>query len=87
MTVHTGILVSYSQLLHVYDAFLLLLVVDCGTLSDITNGQVNHNTETTFGQTATYSCNTGYNLVGNITRTCQPNGVWSKKSPTCQRML
>ena len=27
-----------------------------------------------FEQTATYSCNTGYNLVGDSTHTCQATG-------------
>ena len=47
------------------------------------NGQVNHSAGTTFGQTATYSCNTGYTLEGNSTRTCQANGMWSGNEPTC----
>ena len=60
--------------------------MNCGTLPNPANGQVN-TTGTTFGQTATYSCNTGYNLVGDSTRTCQATGVWSGSAPTCQGML
>ena len=71
----------------VTDVFLLLTVVECGTLNATTNGQVNHTAGTTFGQTATYSCDTGYNLVGNSTRTCQADGVWSGSEPTCQGVL
>ena len=59
-------------------------VVDCGTLDDPDNGQVNHTAGTTFQQTATYSCTTGHNLTGDSTRTCQNNGVWSGSEPTCQ---
>ena len=66
---------------------LLSTVVDCGTLTNPANGQVNHTAGTTFGQTATYSCNTGYNLVGDNTRTCQATGEWSGSEPTCERML
>ena len=61
-------------------------VVDCSTLNDPANGQVSI-TGTTFGETATYSCNTGYNLVGDNTRTCQATGVWSGNEPTCQCMF
>ena len=61
------------------------IVVDCGTLDDPDNGQVNHTAGTTFGQTATYSCNTGYNLTGDSTRMCQATGVWSGSEPPCQR--
>ncbi len=32
---------------------------------------------------ATYSCNTGYNLVGNRERTCH-QGVWMGTEPSCQ---
>ena len=61
--------------------------MDCGSLTNPANGQVSHTTGTTFGQTATYSCNTGYNLVGDSTRTCQATGEWSGSEPTCERML
>ena len=59
--------------------------MDCDTLTDPANGQVSH-PRTTLGQTATYSCNTGYNLVGDSTRMCQAMG-WSGSAPTCQGML
>ena len=67
--------------------FLFLIAVDCDSLADPVNGQVTHTAGTTLGQTATYSCNAGYNLVGNSTRTCQVTGVWSGSEPTCQGML
>ena len=66
--------------------FFFPIVVSCGTLANPANGQVGH-TGSTFGQTATYSCNTGYNLVGGSTRTCQATGVWSGSPPICQGML
>ena len=59
------------------------IVVSCGALANPANGQVGH-TGATFGQTATYSCNIGYNLVGGSTRTCLATGVWSGSAPTCQ---
>ena len=58
--------------------------MDCGSLNATVNGQVDLTSGTTFGQTATYSCNIGYNLVGDSTRTCQATGVWSGSTPTCQ---
>ena len=60
--------------------------MDCGTLPDPANGQVDHTAGTTFGHTATYSCNSGYNLVGDNTRTCQAIGNWSGSVPTCEGM-
>jgi len=64
-----------------------LTAVDCGTLTNPVNGQVNNIAGTTFGQTATYSCDPGYNLVGNTQRICHATGVWSGNVPTCQGML
>ena len=61
--------------------------MDCGVLTNPANGQVSQTAGTTFGQTATYTCNPGYNLVGDSSRTCQARGVWSGSIPTCQRML
>ena len=66
---------------------LVLTVVDCGNLTDPSNGSVTHSAGTTFGENATYSCNTGYNLMGDRTRTCQATGEWSGSTPTCQGML
>ena len=64
-----------------------LAAVDCGSLTDPANGQVDHTSGTTLGQTATYSCNTGYNVVGDSSRTCQAEVIWSGSAPTCQGML
>ena len=76
-----------SKCRNLLDVFLLLTVVDCGNLTDPDNGQVDLTAGTTFGQNATYSCNTGYNLVGDSTRTCQAEEDWSGSAPTCQGML
>ena len=32
---------------------------------------------------ATFTCNTGYELVGEQTITCQTNGTWSNSPPVC----
>ena len=48
--------------IHVYTFFIAM---DCDSLTDPTNGQVSHS-RTTLGQTATYSCNTGYNLMVTV---------------------
>ena len=82
MNVHTFEVEQYQA----HDVFLLLTPVDCGTLTHPANGHVSHTGGTTLGQTATYSCNPGYNLVGDSSRKCQATGVWSGSAPTCQRM-
>ena len=63
--------------------FAVLLVVDCFTLTNPTNGQVSLDT-TTFKAVANYSCNVGYILMGPTARTCQSNGNWTDDAPFCQ---
>ncbi|XP_078598029.1 E-selectin-like [Branchiostoma floridae x Branchiostoma japonicum] len=53
----------------------------CPTLSSPTNGAVSGSNS--LGDTATFTCNSGYNLVGGSTRTCQADLTWSGSSPTC----
>ena len=57
-------------------------VILCGNPPDIDNGMVVSSTGTTFGETATYSCSTGYQLLGSATVTCQDTGSWSTL-PSC----
>ena len=58
-------------------------VVDCGSLPRPANGAVSL-TNTTYNSVATYSCNDGYNLMGDATRTCLASGSWSGTAPTCE---
>ncbi len=37
--------------------------------------------------TATYTCNTGYNIVGSESRTCGASEVWSGDAPVCNCKL
>ncbi|XP_078620076.1 C-type lectin lectoxin-Lio3-like [Branchiostoma floridae x Branchiostoma japonicum] len=37
-----------------------------------------------YGDVVTFICNPGYKLVGTSTRTCQSDGTWSAKLPTCK---
>ena len=60
--------------------------VDCRNLDNPTNGRVDF-AGTTFGSTATYTCNVGFELQGESTRTCQSNSQWSGNAPTCECML
>ena len=38
----------------------------------------------TVGSTAAYSCEKGYELVGQSVRVCQPDGDWSREAPICK---
>ncbi|XP_074650374.1 sushi, von Willebrand factor type A, EGF and pentraxin domain-containing protein 1-like [Tubulanus polymorphus] len=55
--------------------------VDCGTPT-ITDGKAVY-TATTFGSTATFSCNSGFTMIGISPVTCLSDATWSSK-PTCQ---
>ena len=39
---------------------------------------------TQYQMSITFSCDTGYSLVGSPTRTCQADGSWSGESPFCE---
>ena len=53
-----------------------------GDLTAPTYGAVTVNGRRT-GDTAIYSCNAGYVLVGDMIRTCMSNSQWSGAAPTC----
>ena len=62
---------------------LIVVAIQCDALSDPDNGAVSV-TGTGVGDTATYTCDDGYELIGSSTRTCQSNGDWSGSPPTCE---
>ena len=37
------------------------------------------------GETCNFTCDTGYELTGSDTRTCQSNGSWSGSDDVCRR--
>ena len=55
----------------------LVIGRECEVLSNPANGQV-----TIIDSYATYTCDSGYELIGNDTRTCE-DGVWTGEEPTC----
>ena len=62
---------------------IVLIAVDCGPLSNPVNGVVDTSEGTTFGSTATYTCNLNFVLNGSSVRTCTAEGVWGGETPTC----
>ena len=38
-----------------------------------------------YEDTCSFTCNTGYELTGSDTRTCQSNGIWSGSEAVCRR--
>ena len=59
------------------------IAIQCPALSDPENGACT-TTGTGVGDTATYTCNSGFEISGSDTRTCQSNGDWSGSAPTCE---
>ena len=59
-------------------------IADCSHPGNITNGSVDTSEGTTYGQSAIYTCNTGYYISGgNETRTCLHEGIWDGIKPNC----
>ncbi|XP_078581988.1 E-selectin-like [Branchiostoma floridae x Branchiostoma japonicum] len=56
--------------------------VQCPEFTSIANGIVSGSNS--YGESTTFSCNTGYNLDGSSTLTCQSTGTWSGSPPTCE---
>ena len=67
---------------------LSLLAATCPFLSPPNNGSVSL-TGVSIGDTATYTCDPGFNLVGTEVRTCEQIGpglaAWSGSAPICLR--
>ena len=57
--------------------------VNCPDLAGPANGQVVPSGSIP-ASTATYTCNSGYRLNGDSSRTCQDSGEWSGTAPTCE---
>ena len=55
----------------------------CPTLGNPTNGVVDLS-GTSLGDTATYTCDSGYELVGTPVLNCQHDGTWDNSPPLCQ---
>ena len=69
--------------------YFIKLLVTCPSLDDPSNGMVNcslgDDESPSFEDTCNFICDTGYELTGNETRTCQSNGNWSGSTAMCRR--
>ncbi|CAH1269098.1 SVEP1 [Branchiostoma lanceolatum] len=67
------------------DFSILVEVTRCILLSTPANGKTTPNPCGVFrGFRCDFSCDSGYNLVGDVESTCQDDGSWSSPAPTCQ---
>ncbi|XP_054646899.1 E-selectin-like [Dunckerocampus dactyliophorus] len=64
------------------------VAVQCPALSGLQNGTIScgedPDTRFSYGSTCTFSCSSGYQMVGASTATCTSAGEWSKMMPHCQ---
>ncbi|XP_078573906.1 E-selectin-like [Branchiostoma floridae x Branchiostoma japonicum] len=58
-------------------------VVQCPALTAPANGALNPTNRRQYQDQVTFTCNTGYNLVGQTSLTCLASGTWSAIPPTC----
>ncbi|XP_067016814.1 sushi, von Willebrand factor type A, EGF and pentraxin domain-containing protein 1-like isoform X7 [Acropora muricata] len=55
---------------------------DCGQLSPPENGWMS-GSKTSYPHNVSFTCRSGFLLVGSSQRTCLRNGTWSGEEPTC----
>jgi len=72
--------------------YLLFFTVDirCDDLSTPVNGGITTCSSGRVGvgyegDTCSFTCNTGYELTGSNTRTCQSDGSWNGTETMCRR--
>ena len=61
-------------------------ITACDQLDDPLHGSVSTPDGIVFEATATYSCESGFELEGESTATCQADGTWSSLQPQCLRI-
>ena len=78
-----GILVSQTHQLHFA---YFNIAVQCHAINSPMNGSVliSGTGAGVYQETATYACETGFNLVGSLERVCQIGGKWSGSAPIYQ---
>ena len=63
--------------------------IQCSNISTPANGEMSCSSGRVGvgyeGDTCSFTCNTGYELTGSDTRTCQSNGNWNGSDVVCRR--
>ena len=71
---------------HSHEHFLTKTAVTCPDIHPPSNGKI-HISGNIPGSITQYQCNDGYRLTETAQRTCQYDGRWNGKAPTCTRKL
>ena len=61
-------------------------ITACDQLNNPSHGSVSTPDGIVFEATATYSCESGFELEGKPTATCQADRTWSSPPPACLRI-
>ncbi|XP_065909622.1 uncharacterized protein [Dysidea avara] len=74
-----------------HDSITCTIIIQCDNLTTPSNGEMTSCSSGSMGvgyegDTCSFTCNTGYELTGSDTRTCQSNGSWSGSNNVCQRV-
>ena len=76
----------HSTLLYVYQ---FASVVSCPELNNLENGMIKCQSKEVkkylYEDTCNFTCDTGYELTGSDTRTCQSDGSWSGNENICEK--
>ena len=64
--------------------------MNCPQIFDLNNGMIGScslgdDGVTSYEDTCSFTCNTGYELTSSDTRTCQSDGSWSGSDDMCRR--
>ena len=63
--------------------------MNCSSLTDPNNGMMTcslgDDEVPSYEDTCSFTCNTGYELTGSDTTTCQSDGSWSGSDDVCRR--
>ena len=77
--------------MHYYTLHHNYLLVNCLQLFDPSNGGSNcslgDDGVSSYEDTCSFTCNTGYQLTGSDNRTCQSDGSWSGSFTLCRRSM
>ena len=73
----------------IYDNHICL-IMSCSALTNPNNGMINCSLGgdgvSSYEDTCSFTCNTGYELTGSSERTCQSDGSWSGSLVSCNIM-
>lgn len=61
-------------------------VLGCGDIDPPAHGHVSVSGEVRTGFVARYTCDEGYQLLGDTVRTCDGSLTWSAAVPVCQHI-